>query len=155
MSKRIADKGSSEMFLRAVISAQTDDCILWPFRLNDRGYGLAVINGKQRTASNWMCRLAHGEPKGKRKHASHSCGNPACVNHRHIRWATHKENMHDKRKHGTEIIGERNGKTHLTENDVRYIRDAPANLAVLEKKFGMSKGGISKIRSGNRWSHVK
>lgn len=154
MTKKIADKGSSEAFLRAHINHQGDECLLWPFCLNGRGYGLAVVDGVQRHASNWMARLAHGEPTPPKTHAAHNCGNPACVNPQHLRWATAKENAADRKRHGTENIGERSGKTNLTAEDVLYIRNAPPKLKPLMEKFGMSKHGISKIRSGKRWAHV-
>jgi hypothetical protein len=61
----------------------------------------------------------------------------------------------DRRIHGTENIGERNGKTKITADDVRAIRAAPPNLKPLMEKYGMSRDGITKIRGGNRWGHVK
>lgn len=147
--------GASEQFLRQHVSAATDDCIDWPYGKNANGYGLAVVNGIQRTASNWMCRLAHGEPFMIWNHAAHSCGNSACVNPKHLRWATHAENMADKNRHGTSNHGERNGKTKLTAEDVRAIRAAPPNLKPLMDRYGMSRDGISKIRSRRRWAHVR
>jgi hypothetical protein len=154
MSKKIADKGSSEAFLRDNLNALTDECIDWPFCLNDRGYGLAVIDGKQRTASRWMCILAHGKPTKRQPHAAHNCGRPSCVNPRHLRWASPKENARDRRLHGTENIGENSGKTHLTEEDVRAIRAAPPKLKPLMEKYGISKGAVAKIRSRQRWGHI-
>jgi len=154
MAKKIADKGASEAFLRANLSADTDECILWPYGTSDKGYGLAVIDTVQKPASRWMCILAHGEPVPPRVYAAHNCGKPACVNPRHLRWATHAENMADKLRHGTEIRGERNGKTTLTAEDVKAIRAAPPNLKPLMERYGLSKHGISKIRSGKRWSHI-
>ena len=154
MGKKIAGKGSSEAFLRAHVRASQTGCINWPYCTNNKGYGLAVVGGKQKTASRWMCILAHGNPVAPRIHAAHSCGNPLCVNPMHLRWATHKENMDDKKRHQTENIGERNGKTSLTAEDVRAIRAAPPNLKPLMEKYGMSKHGISKVRSGRRWGHV-
>jgi hypothetical protein len=154
MGKKIAPFGSSERFIRAHVRHQDDDCLPWPFRLNDRGYGLATIGGKQKGAHRWMCILAHGEPELIWRHAAHRCGNPACVNPQHLRWATHRENMFDKELHGTVSRGERNGRTTLTEADVIAIRLAPAKLAPLMEKYGLSKHAISRIRSGKRWAHV-
>ncbi len=154
MPKKIADKGACETFIRQHVTYKSDDCLLWPYGLNDKGYGLAVIDGEQKTASRWMCILAHGEPVQPRIYAAHSCGNPRCVNPSHLRWATHKENMADKRRHGTEVIGERNGRTTLTADDVLAIRAAPPVLKPLMERYGLSKGGISKIRHGKRWSHL-
>src|SRR3546814_15498376 len=97
-----------------------------------------------------MCVLAHGEPVGDRDQAAHKCGRPKCVNPRHLRWATHRENMADKAIHGTETIDERNGKTTLTEEDVRAIRAAPPVLAPLLQKYGLSKHGRSEERRGGK-----
>lgn len=153
--KKIADKGSSEAFIRQHIGYAGDDCLLWPYRASHRGYGFAVVNGVQKRASRWMCILAHGEPIPPRIEAAHNCGNPSCVNPTHLRWATPKENSDDKRRHGTAILGERNGKTNLTADDIRAIRAAPPNLNVLMDRYGVSKGALSKIRSGQRWGHVQ
>lgn len=147
--------GSSEAFLRQHVDATTNDCIEWPYGKNGNGYGLAVVGGIQRTASNWMCRLAHGEPFLIWGQAAHSCRNPGCVNPRHLRWATHAENMADKNEDGTSNHGERNGKTKLTADDVRAIRAAPPKLGPLMEKYGMSRDGIVKIRNRTRWAHVQ
>ena len=156
MGKKIADKGATEAFLRAHVNYDGDECLKWPYCTNDRGYGLAVIGGKQRGAHRLMCMLAHGEPPTPEHEAAHSCGkgHEGCVNPKHLRWATHKENCRDMFIHGTLNIGERNAKTKITEDDVRAIRAAPPILAPLMQRYGMSKHAISKIRSGKRWGHV-
>lgn len=154
MGKKIADKGSSEKFLREHVAYNDGRCLQWPFRLNDKGYGFAVVSGKQRSAHNWMCRLAHGEPPKGKKHAAHSCGNRSCVNPRHLRWASHAENSADRYEHGTIIYGEKSGKTNLTARDVVAIRKSNNGLAFLADRYGVSKGCISKIRCRQRWPHV-
>lgn len=146
--------GAREDFLRSLLGTDRQDCILWPYCTNDKGYGLAVVGGKQRGAHNWMCRLAYGEPYLIWNQAAHRCGNPLCVNPNHLRWATHVENMEDKRIHGTLNRGERNGNTWLTEADVLAIREAPAKLAPLMEKYGLTKHSVSKIRAGKTWKHV-
>lgn len=151
---KVTYHGQTEDFLRGLVGTKEKGCIEWPFAKNDKGYGLAVVNSKQRGAHNWMCRLAHGEPHLIWKHAAHSCGNPGCVNPNHLRWATHVENMADKLLHGTMNRGERNGKTTITEADVIAIREAPAKLAPLVEKYGLTKHSISKIRAGRTWKHV-
>lgn len=154
-TKKIAPHGSSEAFIRAHINhAEKDKCLIWPYRLNDRGYGLAVINGDQKTASRWMCILAHGTPVNTKLHSAHNCGNPACVNPNHLRWATPRENSLDRFIHGTDNRGERNPKTTITDQDVLFIRSAPPNLDVLCEKFGLKKHTISKIRRSKTWKHI-
>lgn len=152
---KIAPKRSSEEFLRANVGFTEPDCLLWPYKLVPSGYGLAVVGGVQKRASRWMCILAHGEPPFDKAEAAHSCGNASCVNPKHLRWATPKENAADKEAHGTVVRGERSGKTILSRADVVEIRNAPPDLNSLMKKFGVSKGRLSKIRSGARWSHIR
>lgn len=154
--KKIADKGATEAFLRAHVAYQGRECLAWPYGTNDKGYGLAVIGGVQKAASRWMCILAHGEPPSPRHQAAHSCGrgNLGCVNPRHLRWDTHKGNQADRLAHGTHNLGERNGKTKLTDDDVRAIRAAPANLKALMDQYGLSRGAVVKIRGRQRWIGV-
>jgi hypothetical protein len=151
--KRIAPKGSSEAFLRAHLAWTSDECLTWPYRTVPAGYGLAVVGGVQKRASRWMCILAHGEPPSSKHEAAHKCGNAKCVNPKHLRWATPAQNSADKLVHGTHNRGERSGKTKLASTDVRAIREAPPDLKVLMARFGVSKGCISKIRSGQRWRY--
>lgn len=151
---RVPYHGATEDFLRSLVGTDEQDCIDWPYNRDRRGYGSATVGGVQRSAHNWMCRLAHGEPVSIWRHAAHKCGRPCCVNPNHLRWATHRENMLDKNVHGTTNRGERNGKTTLTERDVLEIRNAPKDLAPLIAKFGLTKHAISKIRAGKRWGHV-
>lgn len=152
---KIAPKRSSEEFLRANVAFTGSDCLLWPYKRVPSGYGLAVVGGIQKRASRWMCILAHGEPPFDKAEAAHSCGDASCVNPNHLRWATPKENAADKEAHGTVVRGERSGKTTLSRADVIEIRNAPPYLGVLMRKFGVSKGCLSKIRSGARWSHIQ
>jgi hypothetical protein len=153
--KKIADKGSSEAFLRAHSVYSGDECLIWPYKTVKSGYGLATVGGVQKRASRWMCIIAHGEPCDETMHAAHNCGNPSCVNPKHLRWATPKENANDRLIHGTHNRGERNGKTTLTDDQVREIRTAAPNLKDLVERYGVSKGCISKIRSMKRWAHVQ
>lgn len=146
--------GATEDFLRALVGTQEQGCIEWPYAKTPTRHGLATVDGVQRTANHWMCRLAHGEPYLIWRHAAHRCNNPSCVNPNHLRWATHAENMADKERNGTVARGENNGRTSLTEADVRAIRAAPPKLGPLMEHYGMSRHGISKIRSGKRWGHV-
>lgn len=152
--KSIAPKGSSEAFLRSHQNWNADECLLWPYRTVPAGYGLAVIGGVQKRAHRWMCFLVYGDPPTSKHEAAHSCGNAPCVNPKHLRWATPAENSADKVRHGTVSRGERNGRTSLSEADILAIRSAPPDLAVLMDRYGVSKGCISKIRSGQRWLHV-
>jgi hypothetical protein len=147
-----AQHGEPQRFLSDLLGHEGEECVLWPYAVNDAGYGLATVGGKQSLASRWMCGFAHGPAPFPRAEAAHSCGNPPCVNPNHLRWATSKENQADRIFHDRTNRGERSGKTSLTAADVDIIRSAPPDLKALADLFGVSKGCISKIRSGQRWT---
>ena len=70
---------------------------------------------------------------------------------------THKDNMQDKLRDGTDNIGEKHWKAKLTEVQVKYIKARLADgmfqrsLALL---FGVARITISDIARGKLWSHV-
>lgn len=153
MSK--AKPGELYQWVLAALDAETDDCILWPFAKNEyTGYAGFTLKGVQHAMHVFVCRSAHG-PKPTPKHdAAHRCGNRICANKRHVRWATRQENIDDMLAHGTRKYGEDHQSAKLTLEQVREIRRLRAGGALLRElaaQFGMSRGGIYHITSGDRW----
>jgi len=63
-----------------------------------------------------------GDPPSNNHHCAHNDGNPENNHIDNLRWATHKENMADKKLHGTENEGVRNGMCVLTVSNVKEIK---------------------------------
>lgn len=85
----------------------------------------------------------------------HSCDHPNCVNPQHLFIGSHADNVADtvaKRRHQ---FGMRHYKSVLTNDDVRAIRASNKNLGDLSRQFGISRGGILKIRNRESWKHVE
>ena len=87
----------------------------------------------------------------------HLCGNKLCMNPHHLEDGTMADNAQDGIRLGEVLRGSRNGKSKLSDADVRYIRENPdsesgRNLAT---RFGVSPATISLIRSGRRWGHFE
>lgn len=138
------------------LSHERDDCILWPYARNKGEEGVVTFQGRQVTASRAMCILAHGEPPADNYDAAHSCGHGhlACMNYRHLRWATRKENFADMEEHGTKLRGERSLKAKLTEAQVRQIRSLRGSktLEDLSEQFGVHRATISLIHTRKNWA---
>lgn len=125
-----------------------DDCLEWPFHTNEFGYG----------PSRQMCVAAHGAPPSDVHQSAHSCGNGhlGCMNPKHLRWATAKENAADRAIHGTDNAGIFHYRSKLTADQVREIRHNPAKKrhADLAREFGVTQGTIHGIANGNGYRNV-
>ena len=145
-------------WIEAHIDYQGDDCLVWPFQRLSDGRGGVKYKGRQSIASRVVCEMAHGPAPSETHEAAHSCGkgNQGCVNPRHLRWATPKENAADKIKHGTVACGERQGGSKLKTEQVRLIRLNPwrVSQSKIALMFGVGQGTIGKIIRRERWGHI-
>lgn len=108
MSKAGIKPGDARRVFEHLATLETDDCVIYPRSLNSKGYGLISIDGKVRTTHTVICER-HNGPRPPGLQAAHRCGVKACLNYRHIRWATPRENEADKIAQGTKAVGARNG----------------------------------------------
>lgn len=143
---------SPRAFFEKALASNTDECILWPFPLQPNGYARIKRNGVCIGAHRAICIEVNGPcPEGHE--TAHSCGAKPCINPRHVSWKTKPENEQDKKGHGTDNSGQRNGKAKLTWEIVSQIRNARGKerQVDLASKFGVSVGVICKIQLGQIW----
>jgi hypothetical protein len=140
-------------FLDDAVRYTGDDCLIWPYAINSGGYAHLQIGQRTCTASRIVCLRVHGDPTDDRVETAHSCGNSACVNPRHLRWATPKENSADRDTHGTTARGEKNGFTKLNRETVLAIREAVGTLshAAIGRRFGINTKTVGDIISRRNW----
>lgn len=134
-----------------------NDCLPWPFSMRADGYGSAQVGDMKMRASRAMCIVAHGEPPTSDHEAAHSCGrgHEGCVNPRHLRWATPKENSTDRVKHGNSLRGELQPRAKLTAEQVVSIRRDMAHGMASRKvaeAYGISRRTVNDIAQRRRWA---
>lgn len=140
-------------FNEVVLTYDSPECLEWPYN-KYKGYGLMYWAGRQAKAYRLVCEHFHGTPTPPANHTAHSCGNPGCVNWRHLRWATNAENMEDKIRHGRSRRGELNHNTKITESQAREILSLRDTISKVElaRRYGVSASTVSLIHSGRNWS---
>lgn len=86
----------------------------------------------------------------------HKDGNKLNNSVANLRYDTKSSNEKDKQAHGTDNAGEGNGRSRLTEEDIRAIRadKGKRNGAMLAKKYGTTFKYISAIKCARVWEHI-
>lgn len=131
-----------------------DECFLWPFSKTRDGYGQLRQKRRFKLAHREVCRIVHGDQPTPQHEVAHSCGNRGCINPRHLRWATHKENCDDKIGHGTKLLGEQCPCHKLTEAEVLEIRASTLPQAKLAEIYGVSKHQVCRVKTRKSWKEL-
>lgn len=149
--------GAPLAFLEEALRSNVDHCITWPFARISRGYAGIQNNGRRRSVARIICERLYGPSPSSRHQAAHSCGrgHEACVNPRHLRWASTKENAADRLAHGTAPRGEGNGHSKLSSSQVKEILSLKGKLpqTKIAERFGIGQTTVSNILIGRTWSH--
>lgn len=149
--------GLPRMFIENSVNIETEECILWPFKT--RG-GYAIIRNIDRWISvPPMVLEAKGFSRPSLLHeAAHSCRNRNCINHKHLSWKTHQENMMDTFRDGTASCQYRDSKHPrriLTNDQVHWIRHQIAlgfPLRKIADQLKISLAAIKGISCGKNWN---
>ena len=158
MEKKTSN-GKAQAFIKKVLASQSESCILWPFYKNKGGYGQLWWGGKPRLAGRVVMEETQGPPPtdGERYEAAHLpavCHNRACINPKHLRWATTKENAMDRLIDRTELLGEKTNGAKLTADDVVSIYFDNRFQREIALDFGVTQQAVHRIKSKKDWSHI-
>ena len=147
-----------EFYRDVVLYHNGDECLIWPFGRNSKGYATIWMNGQKQYVHRIVCSDVHGLPPTAKHEAAHQCGqgHEGCVNSRHLRWSTRLENIADQLIHGTRNSGQRNGNSSLSDADVRAIRAmaGSAKQREIAEAFGVSQQQVSAILRGKKWGAI-
>lgn len=146
LTPRILDR-----FWNNVNKGADDECWEWTSGCYARGYGrfsFGVIQIRAHRVS-WM--IHHGVVPSE-LYVLHRCDNRKCVNPGHLFLGTNADNHADKaRKERTAGFY---GKTKLTADLVRRIRQGGRSDGEWAKEIGVHSTTIHAARTGKKWRHV-
>lgn len=143
-------------FLEDALLRETDECILWPFYKDRKGYGIVRVNKISKLAHREVLLRTSPTIDGKplALHKPVVCHNPACINKRHLVWGSYEDNEAHKILDGTRIRGSGHQGAKLTEYDVEAIYTSEKTGSSLAAYYGVSTGLICCIRKGRKWRHL-
>lgn len=123
------------------------------------GYPQVKFAGERKTKKvhNLVLQIFVGKrPVGMQ--ACHNNGNPSDNSIRNLRWDTPKNNQADRFIHMTDNLGSKNGRSKLTEDQVRQIKvkhKLGQSGSSLSKEFNMHRSVICKICNGSLWGQIE
>lgn len=159
--------GAAQEFYVKARGMQTDECILWPYCRDDCGYavlGQPAGSKIPKRAHILLCIEFYG-PRPSRNHdACHNCGNGhlGCVNPRHLRWDTKKNNCADQLIHGTRQRGEDKARANFTNAQVLEVRFRVAfrkltgeRVKDIAASYGVDPRRVTEITKGRSYAHIR
>ena len=108
-------------------------------------------------AHRLICKTFHGLPPTPKHEVNHI--DPDKLNNRadNLEWVTRSENLAHRKLHGLEVLGERRALAKLKDADIPVIRRRLANgetAVAISKDYPVTSGTISKIKRGERFTHI-
>ncbi len=127
-------------------------------KLDTKGYGQigSGNRGRKLLAHRISWQIFKNELLAPNVCVCHHCDNNACVNPDHLFTGTQLDNIRDQVSKNRQAKGTRNGRSKLTEEDVRKIREYGFTKSErkIAKEFGVTKGAIYPIRHKINWKHI-
>lgn len=125
------------------------------------GYLKVSLNDRGRSRKHFVHRLVIeafvGPAPSARHRTAHCDGNPLNNVPSNLRWATQRENIHDKWKHGTMVCGERVRTAKLEPAEVQEMRRRRASgetMSSLASAFGVSLPQVKNVCYFKHWRHL-
>jgi hypothetical protein len=121
------------------------------------GYFVFTFSSANRTSREYVHRAVLTTfvgPCPDGMEGTHRNGNKADNRLENLRWATHADNIDDKREHGTILRGQQVGNAKLSEAEVIAIRRSTGLQREVAEQFGISRSLVSRIWSGKAWTHL-
>jgi DNA-binding transcriptional regulator YiaG len=141
-----------EAFWKRVDKREPDECWPWLGKKTFNGYGRYLIAKLRVQRAHRVSWLIHHGSLPDRLHVCHRCDNRACVNPAHLFLATNAENHADKAR--KERTAGNYGKTKLTAELVRQIRESSLSHSEWAQRLGMHPTSVRNARIGRNWKHI-
>jgi hypothetical protein len=152
---------SKELLLDRTIQHQ-DGCWEWVGYKTNQGYGRVMAQRRSYLVHRLAMHLWKDFDLNSALLICHHCDNPPCINPEHLFVGTVYDNVQDMKRKGRspkKQIGEASPIAKLTEANVKRIfkllAEGKLNQRQIARKFKISPGYLSQIKSGFYWKHIQ
>jgi hypothetical protein len=139
---------------KVAITANPDKCWEWQACKTASGYGKLTYKRISYVAHRFAWFLTYG--RLPEKLLLHSCDNRPCVNPRHLREGTYKDNSDDMVSRHRHRTGESHSFAKLTEADLDRI-EALLKTDITQRQIArmhsVTESVITEIKKGRTWKH--
>lgn len=142
----------ADALFRLIAEHSSDDCLIWPFALHFKGYGVLRFRGRTTKAHRVAFEHVYGN-LAEGEVVRHTCDDRRCFNPRHLLKGTHADNVADMVNRGRSCTGVNHPHSKLTPEQVREIYLSYESPKKLSEAFGVSASVISGIQVGSGWHH--
>lgn len=147
---RLCQSGSLRDRFFSRFAKLENGCWQWRAHTDKDGYGILPGTNKNTRSHRLSYEIHIGEiPEGLI--VCHHCDNPGCVNPNHLFVGTPKDNANDALQKGRHYIGEKNGRSKLTAENIKQILSSTMSGQQLANKFGVTRSTINNVRKGVTW----
>jgi hypothetical protein len=147
---RLQQSGTLEQRFFSRFAKLENGCWQWRSHTDKDGYGVLPGDSKN-TRAHRLSYEIHNGPIPNEMVVCHKCDNPGCVNPNHLFVGTIKDNAQDALKKSRHYVGEKNGRSKLTEENVKEILHSSLNGQQLADKFGVTRSTVNCVRRGDTW----
>lgn len=150
---RLKKSGTIEERFFSRFAKLENGCWQWRAHTDKDGYGILPGDSKN-TRAHRLSYEIHSGPIPSGMVICHKCDNPGCVNPEHLFAGTVKDNAQDALKKGRHYVGEKNGRSKLTEQQVKHILASPLNGPQLAEIYGVTRQTINNAKRKSTWKNL-
>jgi len=123
-------------------------------RAGHRSVWLMKDGRPRRIAVHRLVLLSFDGPPPPGCEACHNDGDPANNRLENLRWDSHRNNMRDKRRHGTQPRGQRHH-ARMARGKAKRVKEllaSGATQSAVARSCGVSQSIVSQIKHGKHWT---
>lgn len=114
--------------------------------IGNNGYPVIGRNKKFMHLHRYLYEQSNGEIDNPDVVVRHTCNNRKCINPKHWKLGSRKDNSNDRDNAGRTAKGEKSGQCKLTDEQVEAIRKDPRSTRNIGKDYGISNGYVSRLK---------